>query len=211
MTRATAEVVGVIEGCMPSGEVRIANLVFHLPEGESASIGQFVRANLVWVPDSSGGVWVAKDASVFEAPAESVRDTPAPPAAQTPTREQGTSPGHPQSRFGQSAPTSPAAAARPPAAAPAAQSRFGASASKPSTPVVVPLRNAPPAQNGAQPVASQPARNVNATQATQASQSRFGSSVHRSAAAAAPRTGTAVRQISRPPFTPAGEDDDIPF
>ena len=222
MTRATAEVVGVIEGCMPSGEVRIANLVFHLPEGESASIGQFVRANLVWVADGSGGVWVAKDASVFEAPAEaeSVRETPARPAAQTTTRAQEAStpsPGHPQSRFNQSPSISqaPAAAARP-AAAPAAQSRFGPSSSKASS-VVVPLRGAPqPAQNNAQaaPAVGQPARSVNATQAPQAPQaspSRFGSSVQRSAAAAAPRPGTAARTNSRPAFTPAAEDDDIPF
>lgn len=70
MTRATAEVFGLIEECTDDGLIRIANIFFQLPEGESAAVGQFARASLAWRSES---LWEAKEVSVYDAdPSEQV-------------------------------------------------------------------------------------------------------------------------------------------
>jgi hypothetical protein len=241
MTRATAEVFGLVEECTDEGLIRIANINFLLPEGESASVGQFIRASLSW---NSESLWDAKEVSVYDADpshdptvkqvaqevaqaaitnAQQQAITAPAPQAPAPTTTKPT-PAKPTGGF--SGFSKPAAQAQPSTPAP--------------TPAAVPLR-APPPTAVAAPAAQKPAnaaapasrfagfgaKTGAAAPAAQAAKPAAAPTSQPAAAAAKPTSrfgaalGTKVVSISRPgtaaPARPAFDpmadysDEDIPF
>ena len=226
MTRATAEVFGIVEECTLDGCVRIANIVFQLPDGESAAVGNFVRASLSWKSES---LWAAKEASVYDADpteesaskkqaAAEVAQTAisnaqqqaisAPSPAPVKTQEEADHPASSTSAQAVPLRTTPAPQTAPmeqkaPAATTTGASRFGGAGAKTATPArpvapaPVSVTSKPSAVQSQAPVAQAPK-----------SASRFGASV----LAKTPARPVAVAAApARPAFDPMTQDDDIPF